>query len=280
MKIGDYNTLRINRFTSVGAFLLDEEDKDVLLPNKYLTPEMAIEEMVDVFIYRDSEDRIVATTETPLIHLNSFAYLTVKSVDNVGAFMDWGLEKDLLVPFSEQKNKLVEKGEYLVYMGLDPKTNRLFGSAKINKYLSTEVEDLEINQEIDLLICELTELGRKVIVNNKYHGLIFHNFITKNIIQGDTVQGYVKEIRDDGKIDITLEKLTDDRFDEHSEFILQCLHENKGELRFSDKSDPDAIRAFFGMSKKSFKKAIGNLYKAKMIAINENSIELIENKDV
>ena len=128
MKIGEYNTLRINRFTSVGAYLLDEEDKDVLLPNKYLTTEMAIEEMVDVFIYRDSEDRIVATTETPLIHLNSFAYLTVKSVDNVGAFMDWGLEKDLLVPFSEQKNKLVERGEYLVYMGLDSKTNRLLGN--------------------------------------------------------------------------------------------------------------------------------------------------------
>ena len=275
MKIGEYNTLRINRFTSVGAYLLDEEDKDVLLPNKYLTAEMTIEEMVDVFIYRDSEDRIVATTETPLIHLNSFAYLTVKSVDNVGAFMDWGLEKDLLVPFSEQKNKLVERGEYLVYMGLDSKTNRLFGSAKINKYLSTEVEDLEINQEVDLIVCELTELGRKVIVNNKYHGLIFHNFITKNIIQGDTLKGYVKEIRDDGKIDITLEKLTDDRFDEHSEFILQCLHENKGELRFSDKSDPDAIRAFFGMSKKTFKKALGTLYKEQKVTLSPDGTQLV-----
>lgn len=275
MKIGEYNSLRINRFTSVGAYLLDEEDNDVLLPNKYLTPDMAIEEMVNVFIYRDSEDRPVATTETPLILLNSFAYLTVKSVDNVGAFMDWGLEKDLLVPFSEQKNKLVEKGEYLIYMGLDPKTNRLFGSAKINKYLSTEIDDLEVNQEVDLLVCELTDLGRKVIVNNTYQGLIFHNFITKNIIQGDAIKGYVKEIREDGKIDITLEKLTDDRFDEHSEFILQCLHENNGVLKFSDKSDPDAIRAFFGMSKKSFKKAIGNLYKEKMIVINEDSIEVI-----
>jgi len=277
MKIGEYNTLRINRFTSVGAYLLDEQENDVLLPNKYITPDLSIEDMITVFIYRDSEDRIVATTETPLIELDSFAYLTVKSVDNIGAFMDWGLEKDLLVPFSEQRNKLQEKGEYLIYMGLDPKTSRLFGSAKINKYLSLEVENIDINQEVDLLVCELTDLGRKVIVNNKYHGLIFHNFLTKNIIQGDTVKGYVKEIREDGKIDITLEKLTDDRFDEHSEFVLHCLHENKGTLKFSDKSDPDAIRAFFGMSKKSFKKAIGNLYKEKMIVIHEDSIEIISN---
>lgn len=276
MKIGELNKLRINRFTSVGAYLLDEQENDVLLPNKYLTPDLSLDEEIEVFIYRDSEDRIVATTEDPFIQLNSFAYLTVKTVDNIGAFMDWGLEKDLLVPFSEQKNKLQERGEYLIYMGLDPKTNRLFGSAKINKYLSTEVNDLETNQEVDLLVCELTDLGRKVIVNNLYQGLIFNNFITKNIIQGDTIRGYVKEIREDGKIDITLEKLTPVRFDEHSEYILQCLHQNGGVLQFSDKSDPNAIRSFFGMSKKSFKKAIGNLYKEKMIVIREKDIELIK----
>lgn len=276
MKIGELNKLRINRFTSVGAYLLDEQENDVLLPNKYLTPDLSLDEEIEVFIYRDSEDRIVATTEDPFIQLNSFAYLTVKTVDNIGAFMDWGLEKDLLVPFSEQKNKLQERGEYLIYMGLDPKTNRLFGSAKINKYLSTEVNDLEANQEVDLLVCELTDLGRKVIVNNLYQGLIFNNFITKNIIKGDTIRGYVKEIREDGKIDITLEKLTPERFDEHSEYILQCLHENGGVLQFSDKSDPNAIRSFFGMSKKSFKKAIGNLYKEKMIVILEKDIELIK----
>lgn len=276
MKIGELNKLRINRFTSVGAYLLDEQENDVLLPNKYLTPDLSLDEEIEVFIYRDSEDRIVATTEDPFIQLNSFAYLTVKTVDNIGAFMDWGLEKDLLVPFSEQKNKLQERGEYLIYMGLDPKTNRLFGSAKINKYLSTEVNDLETNQEVDLLVCELTDLGRKVIVNNLYQGLIFNNFITKNIIQGDTIRGYVKEIREDGKIDITLEKLTPERFDEHSEYILQCLNENGGVLQFSDKSDPNAIRSFFGMSKKSFKKAIGNLYKEKMIVIREKDIELIK----
>ncbi|MDG0973544.1 MAG: S1-like domain-containing RNA-binding protein [Crocinitomicaceae bacterium] len=276
MKIGELNKLRINRFTSVGAYLLDEQENDVLLPNKYLTPDLSLDEEIEVFIYRDSEDRIVATTEDPFIQLNSFAYLTVKTVDNIGAFMDWGLEKDLLVPFSEQKNKLQERGEYLIYMGLDPKTNRLFGSAKINKYLSTEVNDLEANQEVDLLVCELTDLGRKVIVNNLYQGLIFNNFITKNIIQGDTIRGYVKEIREDGKMDITLEKLTPERFDEHSEYILQCLHEKGGVLQFSDKSDPNAIRSFFGMSKKSFKKAIGNLYKEKMIVIREKEIELIK----
>ena len=276
MKIGELNKLRINRFTSVGAYLLDEQENDVLLPNKYLTPDLSLDEEIEVFIYRDSEDRIVATTEDPFIQLNSFAYLTVKTVDNIGAFMDWGLEKDLLVPFSEQKNKLQERGEYLIYMGLDPKTNRLFGSAKINKYLSTEVNDLEANQEVDLLVCELTDLGRKVIVNNLYQGLIFNNFITKNIIKGDTIRGYVKEIREDGKIDITLEKLSPERFDEHSEYILQCLHENGGVLQFSDKSDPNAIRSFFRMSKKSFKKAIGNLYKEKMIVIREKDIELIK----
>jgi predicted RNA-binding protein (virulence factor B family) len=274
MKIGQYNDLLIDRFTSVGAYLVDDQKNDVLLPKKYLTTGFQLGDTINVFIYKDSEDRIVATTQKPKLKLHEFGYLSVKSVNEYGAFMDWGLEKDLLVPFSEQKEKFILNEEYLIYLLLDQSTERLIGTSKIKKHLSKEIVDLSVGNKINALICDLTGLGRKVIVNNKYHGLIFNNFLTKICIQGDIVEGYIYNIRSDGKLDISLEKMTHEKFDDHSELILQKLFENDGILNFSDNSNPDEIKLNFGMSKKSFKKAIGNLYREERISIHPTHIAL------
>lgn len=275
IKIGQYNTLEVLRFTSVGAYLGDEENNDVLLPNKYLTHNLEIGDEIEVFIYNDSEDRPVATTETPLIFLNQFAYLRAKHVTDFGAFLDWGLEKDLLVPFKEQGVKMKENGIYLVYMYLDEATNRLVATAKTNKYLLKEVSDLSVGDEVDLLICEETELGRKVIVNQLYSGLIFKDRQSKLLQLGSKEKGYVLTIREDGKIDISLAKLGEEKFDEYSTIILDYLSKNNGVLHLTDSSHPEEIKALLGMSKKSFKRALGNLYKRKKIVLKDDCVELV-----
>jgi len=273
--IGEYAELRIDRFTSVGAYLEDDEGFEVLLPNKYLTDEMELEQKVKVYIYNDSEDRPVATTETPKIELNDFAFLRVKAVSNFGAFLDWGLEKDLLVPFKEQTAKMVEDGIYLIHLIRDEQTNRLVGSARINRYLDNEVNDLEQGDEIDLFIAEVTDLGRKVIVNNKYSGLIFKDRLVRSLRNGEITTGYVEFIREDGKIDVSLVPIGLEKFDEFSEQVLHYLNANNGIITVTDKSSPDLIRAELGMSKKSFKKAVGNLYKNKKVKLTDTTIELI-----
>lgn len=273
--IGKNVELSINRFTSVGAYLEDFKGFEVLLPNKYLTDNMELGQKVDVFIYNDSEDRPVATTETPLIELNNFAFLTVKDVNQFGAFLDWGLEKDLLVPFKEQNSKMVEGGIYLVRLIVDEQTNRLIGTAKINRYLDEKPTNLEIGDEVDLFVAGATDLGQKVIVNNRYAGLIFEDRIVQPLEDGQTLKGYVEFIRQDGKIDISLVPLGIEKFDFFTERLLEYLNEPGGKIELTDKSDPDLIRAALGISKKSFKKAVGNLYKKKIIKLNDDSIELI-----
>jgi len=275
MQIGIYNTLTILRFTSVGAYLGDENDNDVLLPNKYLTDDLEIDQEIEVFLYKDSEDRPVATTETPKITLHSFAYLQVKSVDSIGAFLDWGLEKDLFVPFKEQKSKMKEGGNYLVYLYLDEQTDRLVATAKIERYIEKETIDLEVGQEVQLLIAEKTDLGQKVLVEQKYSGLIFNNKITQQLFPGDHAKGYVENIREDGKIDISLDQLGFEKFDEHTDKVLSYLNENNSRMFLTDKSDPEEIRMMLGMSKKSFKKALGNLYKKKIVELHDDRVELL-----
>ncbi|PKR80133.1 GntR family transcriptional regulator [Brumimicrobium salinarum] len=273
--IGEHVNLRIDRFTSVGAYLEDDNGFEVLLPNKYLTDDLELDQEISVYIYNDSEDRPVATTETPKIELDSFAFLIVKEVSNFGAFLDWGLEKDLLVPFKEQTAKMVEGGIYLVRLYRDEQTNRLVGSAKINKFLTDQVEGLNQGDEIDLFIGEITDLGRKVIVNNRYNGLIFKDRLVKPLKTGETTKGYVEFIREDGKIDVSLVPVGLEKFDAFSEMVLAYLKENDGEISVTDKSSPDLIRSELKMSKKSFKKAVGNLYKNKIIKINSDSITLL-----
>lgn len=275
MELGEVNTLRVLRFTSVGAYLGDEEDNDVLLPNKYLSEDLAIDSEVDVYLYRDSEDRLVATTERPLIDLGGFAYLQTKAVNFYGAFMDWGLEKDLMVPFKEQKLKFEEGRYYLVTLQLDDATDRLFASAKVNRYLQECTEDYDPKKEVDLLICEQTELGVKVIVENKYSGLIFNSDISRPVTPGQRTTGYVAKVRKDGKLDVRLDPTSYAKVSGSAEKILEILKKKKY-IALTDKSHPDDIRETLEMSKKTFKQAIGNLYRERIIRLEKDGIYLVE----
>lgn len=277
MKLGEINKLRIERDTDFGYFLEDEEENEVLLPNAYITDDMDIDDEIDVFLYKDSEDRLVATTLTPLIELNKFAYLEVLDTNYIGAFMDWGLPKDLLVPFSEQKGEMRRGLSYLVYLKIDEKSDRLVGSNIEKDYTSHEIIELEEGQEVDLLLYDLSDIGMNAIINNKYKGLIFNSDIHKTIKPGDQIKGYVKLIREDKKIDLSLEPIGyRQSIVSNTDTIIIALKENKGYLNISDKSTPEDIKATVGLSKKAFKKAIGNLYKSKIITISAKGITLIQ----
>ncbi len=274
MELGEYNSLTLLRFTSVGAYLGDEEDNDVLLPNKYLTEEMLVGEKVNVFLYKDSEDRIVATTETPKIKLREMKYLTVKEVNGYGAFLDWGLEKDLMVPFKEQTQRMDEGKSYLVGLRFDFSTDRLYATMKINPMLSKCLEKEIEGQMVDVLVCEPTDLGVKVIVNQKYHGLIFHNLIIKPINPGDEIKAYVHKLREDGKLDIRLTKEGYEKVIDSESTLLDYLTLHQ-EIMLTDKSSPEDIRELIGMSKKTFKQAVGKLYKERKVTLLEDRIALI-----
>jgi uncharacterized protein len=276
MKVGKINKLRIDRFTSSGAFLEDDKGNDVLLPGKYLNKEMKEEDILDVFLYRDSEDRLVATTERPLIELNSFAYLTVKDVSLYGAFIDWGLEKDLLIPYKEQKVRMEEGQKYLITLRLDESTDRLYGTTKIDKLFDIcEEGTFEIDEEVKILVYNKTDLGRKVIVEDRYQGLIFSSFIDRDLYPGQILTGFVHQIRPDGKIDIRLSRVGKEKRMDASSVLLEIL-EDKGTISLGDKSDPDEIRRQLGMSKKTFKQAVGTLYKERKIEVGPQQISLLK----
>ena len=276
VNIGVWNTLRLDRFTSVGAYLMDEEDNDVLLPNKYVTEEYREGDMLDVFIYKDSEDRVVATTRKPFIQLGQFAYLEVIEVNVHGAFMNWGLEKDLLVPFREQPKEMEEGRYYLVYLYLDDATQRLAATARIQPFFESATDQLAKNDEVNILLCEKTDLGQKVIVNNRFKGLIFQSDIHRKLYQGDLTTGFVKAVREDGKVDIMLHPEGYVKVEPLSDDFMEMLIANGGFVNLTDKSSPEEIRKMTGWSKKTFKQVIGKLYKLRLIVINENGIAVAE----
>jgi predicted RNA-binding protein (virulence factor B family) len=273
MQLGVVNKLKINRFTPPGAFLEDEHGNEVLLPNKYVEEHLELEDEVDVFVFKDSENRIVATTEVPHLYLGDFRYLTVIHVNPYGAFVDWGLDKDLLVPFSEQLHRLEQEEKYLFSLQYDNATDRLYGTMRVKKLLEPCTEDLN-GQEVDIIICEENALGISVIVNNRYDGLIFRNNISKVLPRGSFDKAYVRLVREDGKLDIQFEPLTFEKFDQASSFLLEELQANDGYLPLNDHSGPDDIREQLGMSKKLFKQAIGKLYKQQKITIEEKGIRI------
>ncbi|MCK5134153.1 MAG: GntR family transcriptional regulator [Bacteroidales bacterium] len=276
IEIGRYNELRILRQASVGLYLGDESGEDVLLPNKYCSENMKIEDKIEVFVYRDFAERKVATNLIPKILINEFALLQVTAVSDVGAFMDWGLEKDLMVPFREQRQKMEEGRWYIVYLDLDKKTDRLYASNKIEKFLQNDVVSLKEGEEVELLVLHKTDLGYSAIVNSVHKGLIFENEIFKELNIGDKLNGYVKKIREDNKIDISIQPIGYKNFnDANSELIYNTLLENEGFLAITDSSTPDEIYAQFGISKKAFKKSIGALYKQRKITIQPEGIKLI-----
>ncbi|GGH37238.1 S1 RNA-binding domain-containing protein [Dyadobacter endophyticus] len=273
--IGKYNYLTIERVTSVGMFLSDVEGEEVLLPNQYITDEMQVGDQIKVFVYLDSEDRPVATTQTPKIVRNEFAYLEVKDVSEHGAFLDWGLIKDLFVPFREQP-KPMEIGEgYVVFLYLDQKTQRLLASAKIDKFLESERLTVAEGDEVDLLIWQKTDLGYNVVVNQYHKGLIYANEVFQPLKIGDSLKGYVKKIREENKLDISLQKTGYEVVEPVAKQILEEIEKGKGFLALSDNSSPEDIYQKLKISKKVFKKAIGGLYKQGMIRITSDGIYLI-----
>lgn len=273
MTIGEYHTLEVDRITSPGAFLTDGET-DVLLPTKYIPHGTKEGDELKVFVYRDSEDRIICTTQTPYALVNEFAYLKVKDTSNVGAFLDWGIDKDLLVPFREQKNKLQRGHWCLVYLFLDTKTDRLAATAKIAKYFKREIS-VEEGEEVDLLIVNTTELGVNVVINNSHRGLIYESDLFHDVLEGDRIKGYVKAIREDGKIDVSLRKEGLENLEMGAQQILEELKTSNGFLPLHDKSDPEEIQSLLQMSKKNFKRSVGILYKKKLIALKKDGIKLL-----
>ena len=276
---GKFIRLNIVKRSTFGLFLGDEAGEELLLPNKYCTDSMKPGLEVDVFIYRDSEDRKVATTLTPKIRFHEFALLKVTAVAKVGAFMDWGLEKDLMVPFREQPQNMEDGRWYIVYLDLDEKSDRLFASNRVERYLQNDKLSVVEGEEVSLVVWQKTDLGYTVIVNHAHKGLVFENEIFQDLNVGEKHKGYVKKVREDNKIDISLQAIGYQKFnDANSEIIFSALVENQGFLPLTDKSSPEAIYSQFNISKKAFKKSIGALYKQKKILIETSGIRLLEEK--
>ncbi|WPR70903.1 S1-like domain-containing RNA-binding protein [Flavobacterium sp. NG2] len=285
IKLGKYNALKILRDTQVGLFLGDPEKDpegihDVLLPNKYVPKVFDIGEELIVFVYLDHEQRPVATTLEPYILLNEFALLRVNYVNQVGAFMDWGMEKDILVPFKEQARPMEKGKRYLVYLYMDEKTNRLVASSKTNQFLKNDVLTVEKGEEVDLIVSHITELGINVIINERHKGLLYKDEVYDDAIRtGDRMRGYIKNIRPDNKIDVSLQIQGYENVEPNAEKILDELRASRGFLRLNDNSHPEDIKTVLKMSKKTFKKAIGALYREKRIEIKDDGIYLIEQQN-
>ena len=273
--LGTYNTLEILRHTSVGLFLGDDEGNDILLPNKYVPVQYEIGASLTVFCYLDHSERPVATNLEPEILINEFQLLKVVEVNEFGAFMAWGLEKHLLVPFREQRSKMQEGNWYVVYCYLDEQSNRLVASNKIDKFLSNETLSVKEGDVVDLVISRKTDLGYEAIINNRHKGLVYANEIFKHIAIGDNTKGVIKKIRPDNKIDISLQPLGEKILEPAAHKIYEQLMAHGGFLGLHDKSDPELIKDELQMSKKAFKKGIGTLYKARKIEIKEDGIYAI-----
>jgi predicted RNA-binding protein (virulence factor B family) len=277
IEIGKYNTLQILRDTKVGLFLGNgNEAEDILLPNKYVPESFEIGDELTVFVYLDHEERPVATTLEPYILLNEFALLRVNYVNQVGAFMDWGMEKDILVPFKEQARPMEKGKRYLVYLYMDEKTNRLVASSKTNQFLNNENLTVEKNEEVDLIVSHITEIGINVIINEKHKGLIYKDEVYDDAIRtGDRLRGYIKTIRPDNKIDVSLQIQGYESIEPNAQKILDELKASRGFLRLHDNSHPEDIKTVLKMSKKTFKKAIGSLFKQQLIDIKDDGIYLL-----
>ncbi|WP_456441606.1 CvfB family protein [Psychroserpens sp.] len=275
IKVGEYNTLEILRESEQGLYLADADGNEVLLPNRYVPKEFKIWEPIDVFVYLDNEERPVAVTDEPFVTVNNFAMLRCNQVTDHGAFLDWGMVKELFCPFREQAFKMKAGGWYLIFCYLDEESGRLVASSKTNSFLDNK--DLAIQQfdEVDLIVSHPSDLGMNVIVNKVHHGLIFKDDIYKELSVGDKLKGIVKKVRHDNKLDITLGQIGYRNIEPNAERILHTLEDSDGYLALTDKSNPDQIKDELEMSKKNFKKAIGSLYRQRLITIETDGIRLV-----
>lgn len=275
IKLGQKNILEILRETDQGIYLIDQEDNQVLLPNRYVPDVFKIYDKLEVFVYLDNEERPVAATDMPYIMRDDFALLRCNEVTEYGAFLDWGLVKELFCPFKEQAFKMKSGGWYLVYCYLDEKTNRLVASSKTNRFLDNRELTVQQFDEVDLIVSHPSDIGMNVIVNKTHLGLIYKDQIFKDLSIGDKLKGIVKKIRPGNKLDIGLGQIGYRNIEPNAERIMHELHDNSGFINLTDKSSPEAIKEALQMSKKNFKKAIGTLYKQRQIEIKSDGIYLV-----
>ncbi len=275
-QIGRINKLVIKRKRDYGAYLDGGELGDILLPKRYVPKKCQAGDEVEVFVYVDREERLRASTQKPYATVGQFAKLRVAANSSSGTYLDWGLQKDLFVPQREQHAKMEEGKSYVVFVFLDEKTNRVAASSKLDKFLSPQPPNYEKGEEVDLIICEKTDLGYKAVVNNSHWGMVYKNEVFKKIHIGQQLKGYIKKIREDLKIDLSLQQAGYQRVGDISQSILKTIKDLGGRVAVTDKSRPEDIYSLFGVSKKIFKKAIGALYKKRLITIDTNGIKLAQ----
>jgi len=277
LKIGQYNTLKVSRIVDFGAYLDAGDDLEILMPAKFFETAPKPGDEVTAFVYTDSEDRLIATTEKPYAQVGDFAFLQVAETNSVGAFLDWGLEaKQLLVPFSEQRERMRKGGVYPVYVYLDHTTKRVVASTKIDKYVGNVIPDYKQGQKVEALLIKHTDIGYKCIVDNLHWGMIYDNEVYRPLKPEEKITAYVKRVREDGKIDLSVTDRARARTSSLSDTILEKLKSSpKGFLPLTDKSDPDAIKAMLQCSKRDFKKAVGKLYKDRLVTLGEDGIFLM-----
>jgi hypothetical protein len=273
--IGLMNELEVVKTVDFGIYLDGGPHGEILMPRRYVPEGCKPGDVLNVFIYLDSEDRLLATSETPKAMVGEFALLKVISVTAVGAFLDWGLPKDLLVPFREQQQRMEEGKSYLVYVYLDDESQRIVATSKLDKCVDNIPVDYEVGEEVDLLIAGQTDLGYKAIIDNSHWGMIYKNEVFQDLKTGQKLKGFIKTIREDEKIDLSLQKEGYEKIDDLSQAILNKLAANNGFLPFTDKTDPELIKKTFQISKKNFKKAIGSLYKHRLISLEDDGIRML-----
>lgn len=271
--IGDYNELEVAKEVDFGVYL-DSDDGEILLPLKYVPEGTRPGDTLRVFVYRDSEDRLIATTLTPKARVGEFAALEVKQTNAYGAFLEWGLEKDLFVPFQNQRDRMVPGRPYLVYVYLDETSDRIVATSKLSKYLRNHPLTVAEGEEVNLLVAEVTDLGFKVIINQKHEGVLYHNEVFHPLETGQQLTGYIKKIREDQKIDVTPRKPGYGEVLDSAQTVLQRLRAADGVLPLSDSSSPETVQQHLQMSKKTFKRAIGSLYRQGHITILPDHIRL------
>lgn len=275
IKLGDYNTLTVVKNVDFGMYLDGGKAGEILLPAKYVPEGTEIGDELRVFIYLDQDERVIATTEEPIAKVGDFAYLEVKWVNEYGAFLDWGLMKDIFCPFREQKKKMEIGDSYIVHIHIDEDSYRIVASAKVDRYLNNEECPLESGEEVDLLVWQKTELGFKVIINNEYSGLVYQDQVFTYIHTGDRLKGYIQTIREDGKIDVTLQKTGRQQTLDFSDTLLDYIKSQDGFCSFNDKTNAEDIYREFNVSKKVFKKAVGELYKRHAIRLSDEGLYLV-----
>lgn len=272
--LGDYNTLRIARRSDIGLYLDGDQAGEILLPNRYVTLDMQIGDEIRVFLYLDQEERLVATTEQPLAKVGDFACLECVWVNQYGAFLDWGLMKNLFCPFREQRQRMETGRRYIVHVHIDQDSYRIMASAKVSKFLSTDYPPYQPGDEANILVWQPTDMGYKVIVDNRYYGLIFRNQVFQPIHTGDRLKAYISNVREDGKLDIALQHTGRQHTQDFAEELLAYLHDHNGICSLGDKSDADDIRDTFHVSKKTFKRAVGDLYKRHLVMAGDYEVRL------